>query len=372
MSEPKVITIDNKKHWKDTDLGPRREGKWFCVTRYGGVGDVIQAASVFPAMKKLGFKIAFNTQHRGYNVIKGNPYVDEYILQEVDQIKPTELGEFWQKLASLYSRYTNFSETVEKTLLASDTVMMWAWPQQARHMICNVNYFELMFAVATIPFKAYETYQPFYPTPEEDAWAKEQRKAMGNKAKVVVWALSGSAHHKVSPWADASIIRLLLSDPTIHVVTVGDEACKILEGRSWDNESRVHTWAGQDIRKTLAFLKYADVVIGPETGVINAAGVMPDVHSILMCSHSNPNKVSKYFVNHTDLEPEGLNCYPCHLLHNKGPENCFRVDLREIMEGGNQIEKPLMTAACTVAIDDDMIVNAVMKALRQKELINEA
>ena len=51
----RLTIIDPDKHWEKTDLGKPREGKWFCITRYGGFGDMIQTAAIFPALKKLGY-----------------------------------------------------------------------------------------------------------------------------------------------------------------------------------------------------------------------------------------------------------------------------------------------------------------------------
>jgi ADP-heptose:LPS heptosyltransferase len=360
--EPRIITIDPEKDWRQTDLGKPKEEPWFCVTRYGGIGDVLQATAVFPAIKAMGYKLCVNTQVRCLEYLRGNPYIDEFVVHETEQIMNEELGEFWASLAKKYGRYTNFSESVERTLLAVHTEMKYAWPPKARHLIMDVNYQELLFAIATVPFERFEVTPPFYPDKKEKAWAEKERAKMNKR--VVMWSLSGSAHHKVSPWTDAAMMQLLIADPDLTIILTGDEACKLLVGGSWVNEPRVIDWTGFDIRKTLTFMDYADVVIGPETGVSNAAGMLPDTHSILLCSHSNPNKVSKHFVNHTDLEPEGLNCYPCHVLHTHSSDNCYKIDLREIMEDPSDEDKPLMTAACTIAIDADQIANAIKEALR--------
>ena len=65
--------------------------------------------------------------------------------------------------------------------------------------------------------------------------------------------------------------------------------------------------------RLLAFLDVCDVVIGPETGVLNAASYIGLPHKIVMLSHSSKENLSKHWNNTTTLEPEYYPedfCYP--------------------------------------------------------------
>ena len=61
-----------------------------------------------------------------------------------------------------------------------------------------------------------------------------------------------------------------------RIFLVGDEACRLLE-QGWEKEPRVVCLSGQlGIRDTLALAQQVEVVIGCETGVLNAvAFVVP-------------------------------------------------------------------------------------------------
>ena len=371
----KTIHLDTSKPWQEQDLGGDRKEiakKTICLVRYGAAGDMIQTSALFPIFKKLGYYICLNTNERGYKIIKDDPNVDEFFVQGNDQVDQAELGDYWWKLHLLFHKFVNFSESVEVSLLAKEgRAPAQFWSQKARHRYMNHNYLEFMADIADIPYKGENG--RFYPTAEEDEWAKKERKKMGKKAKVILWAMSGSSFHKVNFWVDTVIARTLIHHEEVHFVLTGDDACKYVVGQSWDNEKRVHNWTGGDIRKALAFLPYVDLVMGPETGVLNAAGGLDEVKKIIFLSHSNPEKVTKYWKNTINLEPQNCKCYPCHILHTSN-NLCTMVDLREQMtpmikkEWKEEVykdilDKPIRIPLCSLAVSDDMIYSAINDSL---------
>jgi ADP-heptose:LPS heptosyltransferase len=83
----------------------------------------------------------------------------------------------------------------------------------------------------------------------------------------------------------------------------------------WEKEPRVLKKCGKyTIRETLCLLAEVDMVVGPETGVLNAAGQM-NVPKIVMLSHSSPENLTKYWVNAKVLTPPNTACFPCHRMH---------------------------------------------------------
>jgi hypothetical protein len=166
----------------------------------------------------------------------------------------------------------------------------------------------------------------------------------------VLWALSGSSIHKFTPHQDAVIARMLLDFPEVCIFLVGDLACRILE-QGWEAEERVVCLSDQlSIRQTLALAQQVDLVLGPETGVLNAAGMDKNPHKILLLSHSSRNNLAKHWQNTQALEPQDCCCYPCHRLHY-GPEFC-------------SIDEATGAARCAVAIGADAIFAAVEKVHR--------
>lgn len=313
-----------------------------CLTiRYGGIGDIFQASSIFPGLKEQGFHVTVNTVPRGYEILKADPHIDEFMIQDHDQVPNEELQAYWQALGEEYDRVVNLSEAVEGTLLALPGRRTHAMPMAARHQLMNINYMEFTHALAEVP----PPYAPrFYPTPQESKVARDYRKKLGPDP-VVLWALAGSSVHKAWPWVDRVVAWLVLHTK-VKVMFVGGMAEQILEkaicqqllkallDMSWeesnemtlsenllrlkghfDGVNRVICRSGSmSIRETLAFVEHADLVIGPETGVLNAAGMLP-MPKVVFLSHSSPENLTKHWANTTALEPENLDCFPCHRMH---------------------------------------------------------
>ena len=319
------------------DFGGKREVKTACVVRYGGFGDMIQASSVFPRLKEQGYNVCLNVTERGAEISGTDPNVDELLVQKTDQIPANRLLEYWEKMSPCFDKVIQLSESIEGNLLImgsrfeqlnGETVRVPAdprfneWSQEEIHKECNKNYMEETHDRAEVP---YEFSPKFFPTKKEKRWARDVRRRIKTK-NVILWALAGSSVHKVYPWTDMIISRILLKRDDVSFVTVGDDLCQLLE-LGWEKEKKVITKSGKwSIRKTLAFLDVCDIVIGPETGVLNAASTL-DCHKIVMLSHSSKENLSKHWNNTTTLEPEYYEdfCFPCHKLHY-GFNTCHRDD----------------------------------------------
>lgn len=293
-----------------------RPKKSVCLCRFGGFGDMIQTANLFPELKRQGFHITVMTTPKGKDIIRDDPHVDSWFLLDTDQVPNHELGLFWRCIAKRYTRFVNLSESVEGTFLAMPGRANHAWPHAVRHQRMNENYLEFAADLAGIP---YVSDAKFFPTPEETARAKDRLLPGGYN---VVFALAGSSIHKFYPHQDAVIARILLEKPECRIFLVGDEACKILEV-GWENEPRVVCLSGEmNIRDTLALAQVADVVVGCETGVLNAVA-FEDNRKICLLSHSSHENLTKHWKNTAALAPAGLSCYPCHRLHY-GSEFCHQ------------------------------------------------
>jgi ADP-heptose:LPS heptosyltransferase len=301
-----------------------KPAKTAAVVRYGAIGDMIQMSSILPWLKEQGYHVTLYCQSgQGYETIKHDPNVDRFIVQEKDAVPNQFLLEFFAETKKKYDLWINLCESVEGTLLASPGRAAFDWPNEARAALMDKNYLEWTHLLAGVP----APYRPkFYATPKEREKAKWTASKWGRRN--VLWSLAGSSGHKVWPHLDTVIARILLTYPDTHVVLVGDESCKLLEqgwGR-WDEskqdlvpvDPRVHLQSGRwSIRESLAFAEAADLVIGTETGLLNAAGSM-DVPKIITLSHSSPKMLTKHWANTIALQqPNGVGCTksPCRQLH---------------------------------------------------------
>lgn len=311
------------------------------IVRLGAFGDMLMTSSIFPWLKSHGFHVTLYCSDHGYPVVKHDPHIDRFILQGRDEVPPELLGEFWDYTKKKYEKWINLSESVEGTLLATPGRTNHSWPDSVRAKYMDVNYVEFTHELAEVP----PPYQPkFYSTLEERAWARKQ--VRGNKN--IIWSLSGSSVHKTWPHLDAVIARLML-DTDVHVYLVGDEMSQILEA-GWGQEPRVHCKSGKwSIRESMAFCEVADLIIGTETGLLNAAGSM-DTPKIVTLSHSSEEMLTKHWRSVTALKQEsGCPKFPCRMLHYTW-EHCMKHE-----ETG--------TAVCQQSISAETMFNAISKVL---------
>src|SRR3990167_4696736 len=296
-----------RQSWKD----PKPE-KTCAVIRYGAFGDMVQASSIFPALKAQGFHVTLYCSPYGREVVKHDPHIDRFIIQGVDEVPPQFLLEFWDYTKKKYDRFVSLSESVEGTMLAIPNRVNYDWPQEIKAKYMNRNYLEWTHELAGVP----PPYNPkFYSTLEEKAWARRMAQRWGRRN--ILWSLSGSSGHKTWPHLDMVVAQIMIEMPDTHVVLVGDELCGILE-RGWEKEPRVHCMPGKwTIRESMSFAEASDLIIGAETGLLNAAGHM-DVPKIVTLSHSSPEMLTKHWKNAIALEqPKGVGCpkSPCRMMH---------------------------------------------------------
>lgn len=322
----------------------RQPEKTAAVIRYGAFGDLIQASSLYPLLKAQGYHVTLYTTDGGNEIAKSDPNIDKVIVQGKDQVPNIALPHFWDHLKKKYTKFINLSESAEASLLAVPGRTNHAWPKSLRHKMMNRNYSEFAHDIAELP---YSIKTKFYATKEEQEWAENEYKKIGGR--VILWSLSGSSVHKTWPHLDAVIARLMLEHKDTKVVLVGDTLCQLLE-QGWENEPRVIRRSGVwSIRESISFAQVADMVIGPETGLMNAVAMEPN-SKVIMLSHSTPENLTKYWKNTIALEPK-TDCYPCHMMHYNF-DHCVR-------------DETTGCAQCQVDISADHVYRVIDKQLRK-------
>lgn len=279
------------------------------VLRYGGLGDSIQVSSILPYLKERGYRITVYTTTPGFEILKHDPHIDEFVIQDVDAIPNQDLGEFWRYTAKKYAKFINLSESIERSFLAMPNNTNHGWPHAMRHKYLNKNYMQVIHDIAEVPMPSR---MKFYPTAAETQTALDRYETM--RGKVILWILSGSAVHKVWPYLDHALHEILRKNDGTNIVLVGDASCKKLE-EGWENTPRVHCRSGEwSVRETMTFAQICDLVISPETGIVNAVA-FDAVPKIVTLSHSSVDNLTRGWTNCISLEPEATACYPCHQIH---------------------------------------------------------
>jgi ADP-heptose:LPS heptosyltransferase len=100
--------------------------------------------------------------------------------------------------------------------------------------------------------------------------------------------------------------------PEVLYITVGGQPEKLLELASDDSPNYLHKCGRWTIRNVAAAVKYADLVVGPETGVLNMAGCF-STPKITMLTHSSWANLCKYWDNDYSVQSR-QSCSPCHRM----------------------------------------------------------
>ncbi len=273
------------------------------VMRYGGYGDVLVASSTFPHLKAEGWHLTVYTGPKGKEVLQNDPHVDRLVAHDMLAITQGQMRELSDYLRTRCAKMVNFSETFENLLLASPRRNNFHWPHEMRQRYMNGNYLEAAHTAAGVP---QEYRQKHYASSTElrdaEAWRKD-------KPRLVVLAASGTGVNKIWPGMFEYAWRIAELDPDTHVVVLGD-----MKDAEFIEHDRIHQvglkWS---IRRGLAMCLCADLVIGPETGLLNAVAMEP-MPKIVLLSHSSVENLTKHWQN-TAVLTGNVPCYPCHRLH---------------------------------------------------------
>jgi len=291
------------------------EGKpTVAVVRYGAFGDTVQAMSLVKVLKEEGYHVTFIGQHPSADVVKHDPNIDRLIVQTQNQVPIGQLGHFWLWMENQgapggkrFDKWINLTESIEGNLLAMPGNVKFTWSPRARHKLMDFNYLEHQHLVGDVPFRPSFT---FYATDEERKW-REQERARMKKAgieKYILWGLAGSSRtHKVYPHSEAVWRHVLKFYPTWGIVTAGDPSTKEFE-KGFDGEPRMWLTSGKyTMRQVMLMMETADVVVGPETGLMSAAGFYP-MPKLLVLSHSTITNLSRDWVNCASLYAPETHC----------------------------------------------------------------
>jgi len=319
------------------------------IMRLGAIGDLLQVTSVAAQAKKMGYHVTVYGQNPAATVLQNNPNIDEIVGTDRNIIRNNELQMYWDWLETKHERWVNLCGSVEVAWLPNKNHPQFHWPDKVRNKYLNANYVAFMHELAGLPYKKLDV--KFYPTDAEINWAKEERSKMPGK-KLLCYAMNGSSLHKVWPYFDTIVARTMLMLPDVDVVTLGGDDAVALEG-GWQEESRVHCRSGAwSIRQSLTFIQlYADVLVGPETGLLNGMCCEP-MKKVLFLSHSSKNNLSRDWHNTESLSSEC--CGKClHRLH-------LNDDGWKYMERDDETG----VAKCQAQISPDTVWNIIYKELK--------
>lgn len=304
--------------------GPRA-----CVVRYGAFGDMIIMSPLARLLKEKGYHVTVNAQAYSALVLNNNPNVDNLIVQEREAVPNPDLGPYWDLWKDEYDLYINLSESIEGKCLAVEGRPEFYSPQNFRAWRGNRNYYDYTLELAGFPNEVTKPKGELFFSNGELSFAQSIRKQYQDKF-LILWSLSGSSYHKIYGLFEPVMNDWLDRHPDAVMMTTGDQMARLLE---FNHPQVVKAATLYPIRHVMALTQVADVVVGPETGILNAAGCFSTPKVIFM-SHSAPDNLCKHWDNAYPLTPnlEYAPCYPCHQLHYT-KESCPISELRNDRTG---------------------------------------
>jgi ADP-heptose:LPS heptosyltransferase len=290
------------------------------VVRGGAYGDLIQASSVFAGLVKQGYQVTLVSSMPALTVVENDPNITVLVGMSKEDMLREPTAEFWLPWKNDCDRFVYLNGCTEHLLLAwPDSPACWFSPDM-RESVMSMNYVEMLHFAAGIPFKPQVR---FFPTKEEEEWAEAMDRDISGGAPIIGIALKGGGVNKVW-WGYDSIIKgITMQYPQAQIFLFGDESCESLAS-GWEDVPNVHNTTGLwPIRDTYAFAAHCGLLIGPETGVMNAACQLEN-YKIVLLSHSTPNNLTRDWRSTISIQVPYVECFgrgkneaqACHIIHN--------------------------------------------------------
>ena len=334
---------------------------WAGISRFGGIGDNLIAASPARALHSKGLKVEMITGDPAWVVFENNPFIDKLSIKTKREIPDDMLG--WQRWfagrSDEYDTFANLSHSCESSLAFQTAQTQFWWPDHVRRRIADHNYLEFVHDICGAP---HEFGSLFFPTDAELQNSLETKMKVG--VRCLCWSISGTRLDKIHPYSSMIIARII-KELNVPVVLMGAPGKNFADAQSIEGHVRrqngstqgLHIAISPDadnptwpIRRSLAFAQHCDVVVGPDTGLMWSVAFEP-MPKVMLLSHASPENITKHWINTTTLHADQARvpCWPCHRLHD-GPDTC--VANRE--NNG---------AACMTDIGTEAIMDAVKVAL---------
>lgn len=287
------------------------------LIRYGAFGDQLMVTPLLQHYYDEGWHITYNCTSKGNALMKGDPRIDDLMVQEDDVVINTfkTLTEYWDKIGVGFDKVVRLSGVLEGDLLRVEGQPNYGDSWEKRQAECNKNYIDHHFTRAGLDIKG--RLPAIYLTDAEREWAKKEvervRSKLG-KRFMVLWNVFGSAWHKAYPWMFDVWMLLKSNREDIGILAVSDYMGEYVVGNAYSGT--VYNGCNKyKIRQSLALHSAVDAVVTPETWSLTAA-LGFNAPLIALLSHSSKEKFSARDGD-VFLSPKVKDCpcYPCHQLH---------------------------------------------------------
>jgi ADP-heptose:LPS heptosyltransferase len=301
----------------------------------------------------------------------GNPYVKgQEHFSEMNT--PEEVDSWLDKTFAGYDKIIRLAFTVEKKFLhRTDGIFGDIPDMEARRKAAQGrNYYDSNLQAAGLEPQV--VLPELYATPKEEEnleRIREEKKRQG--MRLVLWNIMGSTSNKVLAPAFEWIKAVHEADKEVQHFIVG--ANPILSPSMPENNPKIIDKSGAwTLRLALFMTGIADLVIGPESAIVNAAGCW-DTPKIIFYSHSDPDNLGRYYLNHYPIRPK-CDCHPCYLIpinFRKQWEKQKRFMCRTMeaacIERSPDHHARILGYRCVETLDREEIIETAVSILRKGE-----
>lgn len=299
------------------------------ITRYSAIGDFIHCSHIPHILKQEGYDhVTFEYSQKGMPVLKNNPYIDEHIIFNPDLLgmKPMSILEKrWavKMQEGGYDKHFNLLNSIEYAYIAmEDQAEYFMSNSHRRNKYGKTNYYD-----QTTKFLGFDKYigmvGELYFTEIEELQVNNIYNKYYKDKFVIICNLSGTSKHKLFYNAESIIKEFLSKHKDAVCITMGDEESRVhldFKGEQiinragiFNKENKFEGSESYPFRQSMLMSKYANCVIGCESGLMVAATLLGSPTIQLMTAASIKNHGGD-FKNDFSLQAP-VQCSPCH----KGP-----------------------------------------------------
>lgn len=281
---------------------------------YRAWGDWIYTAPIIPILTEQ-YDVYFEINTKGWTLFHDDPRFKQIALYQDFENHPREdyakmFEERWQKMRELVKpdKELNLNGTLECACIGEDFQDQFHWPVgERRAFYGKKGFYDAVFDRAGIEVPKDLNLQGLYFWPDQEETVLKWRNKYKDNFLVVI-PIAGSTVQKIFHTFKDVVVSILEKYPDAIVYLAGDEACE----QHVPDHPRVKSMCGDRVtmKQAVHMMKYADMVVGPETGLLAAAG-MWGTPKVILSTTSSVWQMTQYQKNDFSVQAP-IHCSPCH------------------------------------------------------------
>jgi len=295
----------------DGMLTMKNKGKLLLIG-YRAYGDWVYSVPVLPYLFK-DYDVHIELNGKGYELFYDDPRFEWITMFRMEKYPMEQwenrVFERWEELERRLKpdRTINLWRTLETECIAERYMDEFFLPVNERQEIFGDKcFYDAVFDKCNIAVPSEPKLDELYYTQDQLEWGQRWR-AKHEGQFVIIMPIAGSCSQKVYPDMPRLTYELLDKYPDAFIYLVGD---KSVAHAQWDHERIKKICGDVSIKQVFLMTKYADMVIGGETGVVVSAG-MWGTPKIMLCTSSSVEQCVKYQKNDYSMQSQ-ISCSPCH------------------------------------------------------------